>query len=110
MLILLLWLLWDILYIQKARKLNFEELQKISDNEIINSFTVIESDFKFPDDTKYPSIPVFLDETATVYPLQGTCIITGIEYVIAKNQGCVFSSIKDIVQIPFGTVKPFITF
>lgn len=89
----------------KAKRLSEEELLKLDDKDIINSYTVIKGEFEFPT-TKYPSIPVFLDDTTTVYSLSGNCVITGIEYVLAKNQGCKFK-FKEIIMIPFGEIKPF---
>lgn len=96
----------DPLYSQ-LKRLSIKELDKLPDLSIINSFTVIKADFTFPNNTKFPSIPVFLDKTTTVYPISGSCCITGIEYVLAKNQGCVFTKITDIVRVPFGSIKPF---
>lgn len=90
----------------KAKRLSKSELLKLDDKDIINSYTVIKAEFEFPAKTKYPSIPVFLDDTTTVYPLTGNCVITGIEYVLAKNQGCKFK-FQEIFKVPFGKIKPF---
>lgn len=46
--------------------------------------------FEFPSDVKYPSIPCYIDNTTTVYPLQGSAYITGPEFILAKKQGCKF--------------------
>lgn len=71
----------------KARDLKHFELESMSDFELIHSYTVIECDFKFPDDVIYPSIPVRADKITTVYPLKGYgVVITGIEYVLAKRR------------------------
>lgn len=37
-----------------------------------------------------PSILCYVYNTTTVYPSDGTGYLTGPEYVIANNQGCVF--------------------
>lgn len=89
-----------------GRILNAKELLKMKDEDIINSYTIVSGKFKFPKEVKYPSIPVYVDETTTAYPLSGVCTITGIEYVLAKNQGCKFD-FKEIYWIPFGDEKPF---
>lgn len=68
------------------------------------SYTVIYTEFKFPKDTMYPSIACKLDEDSCSYPLRGTSIITGMDYVVAKNLGCEFR-IKDIYHIPFKWIK-----
>jgi hypothetical protein len=57
--------------------------------------------FEFDKDkVKYPSIPCNIDEDTTVYPLKGECVITGLDYLVAKNQGCNIT-IKEIFYIPF---------
>ena len=86
-------------YIQ-YRRLTEVELNKLSMNEILYSYLVIQADFSFPPDTKYPSIPCFVDESCTIYPLNGSCVLTGSEYLLAKSQGCVLQ-INEIHYIPF---------
>lgn len=54
----------------------------------MSGYTIVFVHFKFPEQVKYPSIPVYIDKTTTVYPLEGTAYITGPEYILAKNQGC----------------------
>jgi hypothetical protein len=56
-------------------------------------------------DTKFPSIPVNVDENLTCYPLRGEAVITGIEFCLAKRQGCNFIEIHDIFLIPFTREK-----
>lgn len=53
-----------------------------------------------PSDVKYPSVSMYLNKSATVYPVSGKSILTGPEYVLAKNQGCSLD-ISYIFQIPF---------
>ena len=60
-----------------------KELNNWSPEKILYSYTIIKGSFKFPEGTKYPSIPVRADETTTVYPLEGNCIITGAELLCA---------------------------
>ena len=73
--------------------------------------------FKFPTTVKYPSIPCYIDNTTTVYPLTGSSFLTGPEYVLAKRQGCVFD-IKsafyiepktklNVVKNKYELIKPF---
>lgn len=56
--------------------------------------------FEFPEDTLYPSIPVYVDETTTVYPLKGKACLTGFEIVTALQQECKLKFIAGIA-IPF---------
>lgn len=94
----------------KARRLTIIELDKMSEEELILSYTVIKTSFKFPKNTKFPSIPCFVDKDTTVYPLSGSGILTGSEYLLAKEQGCYFK-IEDVFTIPFKdgekSYKPF---
>lgn len=69
---------------QNARIITFNELKELDDKEIIYNFIVIDTDFNFPKDTMYPSIPCSVDEATTIYPLSGSAVITGI---LARNQG-----------------------
>ena len=100
-----------------GRILKEKDLDKMSKEEILYSYTVIKCRFEFPKGLKYPSIPCYLDKTLTVYPLRGESILTGSEYLVAKSQGCKFK-IDEIYYIPFtkiedskgkiiGTVRPF---
>lgn len=40
-----------------------------------------------------------MDKTTTVYPLQGKCLLTGPEYILARNQNCEFT-FKSAFYIP----------
>jgi hypothetical protein len=75
-------------------------LDSMSFIDILYSYIVIKASFKFDKKVKYPSIPCFLDETTIVYPLQGECILTGSEYLLAKKQECKLT-IDEIYLIPF---------
>jgi len=88
----------------KGHLLNVEALEQMSFNDILYSYIIIKASFKFDKTIKYPSIPCYIDETTTVYPLEGECVLTGAEYLLAKNQGCDLQ-IKEIYYIPFEKVK-----
>lgn len=71
---------------QKSKKLDIVEFNKIMENKknrdkILNSFIIIKCAFEFPENVKYPSIPVSVDKTTTVYPLKGEAVLTGAEYL-----------------------------
>lgn len=76
----------------------------MTDDEILYSYIIIKTEFSFKETVKYPSIPCFIDKNTTVYPLKGSAILTGAEYILARNIGCVFK-IQDIYLIPFKTAK-----
>ena len=67
---------------------------------ILTSFVIYKVTFQFPPDTKYPSIPVYIDKTTTVYPLEGTALLTGVEYILAHRQGC-------DLKVAYAVVIPF---
>ena len=95
------------------RRLDEQELQALSRDEILYSYLIIHAQFEFPPETKYPSIPCYVDENCTIYPLRGVCVITGAEYILALSQGCRFTY-DDVFLIPFATdeykdTKPFST-
>jgi hypothetical protein len=52
-------------------QITVNQLNKLSIEEILYSFLIIHTRFDFPKTTKYPSLPCFVDEICTVYPLQG---------------------------------------
>ena len=94
-------------------KISVEELEKMSKDDVLYSYLIIHAEFEFPVGTKYPSIPCFVDENCTVYPIKGTGIITGSEYLLARSQGCKFR-FESINLIPFAQneykdIKPFTT-
>jgi hypothetical protein len=92
-----------------------------------DAFTALRIKFKFPDSIKFPPIPVSLDKNITIYPLEGESLITGLEYISAKNilnqalyilSTTKFIKIDDLkkkyfikiihgINIPFEKEKPF---
>lgn len=92
---------------ENGSSLTEEKLNELKIEELLFSYTIIKGTFKFPKTVKYPSIPCHLNETTTVYPLEGSCILTGAEYLLAKNQGAAIT-VKECYRVPFSqTVKPF---
>jgi hypothetical protein len=94
-----------------CRRMSISEFQMMSKYEMLYSYLILTADFEFPTGCKYPSIPCYVDENCTVYPLKGRCVITGSEYILASSQGCKFT-IDEIYNIPFRTseykdTKPF---
>lgn len=80
---------------QQAKLIPYDEVKTWDNEKLMAGFVILHGDFKFPKKVKYPSIPCYIDEKATVYPLEGSCLITGPEFILAKNQGCEFE-IKSI--------------
>lgn len=91
-------------YYKKLKHLTETELKTMNDDDILYSYIIIKTGFEFDSKIKYPSIPCFMDKDTTVYPLKGEAILTGAEYLVARNMGCKFT-FKEIILIPFRTVK-----
>jgi hypothetical protein len=69
-------------YYENCRHLTPTEFKVLSNEEILYSYLIIHADLVFPPGTNYPSIPCYVDENCTVYPLQGTFVLTGSEYLL----------------------------
>lgn len=85
---------------KRGKIIDVKKLSSLKDRELLYSYIIIYTDFEFKNNVKYPSIPCYIDETTTVYPLKGSGILTGAEYLLAKRQGCKFK-VRFIYQIPF---------
>lgn len=83
----------------KGRLLDPEDLKSWTNEQLLNGYLIINGSFSFPSNTKYPSIPCYIDNSTTVYPLTGKCLLTGPEYLLAKNQKCSIE-IKSVFFIP----------
>jgi len=84
----------------KARCMKFDEFNKLTTKEIIYSYIIIKGSFSFPKEVLYPSIPCYVDESTVVFPRSGDCLLTGAEYILAKNQKCKIG-IQEIFYVPF---------
>jgi hypothetical protein len=85
---------------ENCAQITTTRLKSLTREELLYNYLIISADFEFPSETKYPSIPCYVDENCTIYPLQGSCVITGAEYILAKSQKCKLK-IHDIYSIPF---------
>lgn len=57
--------------------------------------------FKFPPDTRFPSLPVRTDLYGLYYPLEGETYCTAPEIEVAHNMGCE-------IDIQFGVIAPWV--
>ena len=76
----------------------------MTDEDLLYSYIIIKGKFSFPKTVKFPSIPCFVDKDTTAYPLSGECVLTGAEYIVARNQGCEFR-LSDIYYMKFNNFK-----
>jgi hypothetical protein len=84
----------------KAARIYRNIIENMSYRELMLNYIVLDVDFNFPPDTKYPSIPTRVDNDVDIYPLEGRSIITGPEYLTAKSMGCKLR-VRSGVIIPF---------
>jgi hypothetical protein len=88
----------------KGKMLTTNQVLALSDEDLLNGYLIFNSKFKFPENTKYPSIPCYIDNSTTVYPLSGEALVSGPEYILARNQKCEFE-IKSAFYIPAVDIK-----
>ena len=91
---------------KKAWYLTTKEFEKLSDESLLFNYMTLELEFKFPSRIKYPCIPTRVDDNSDIYPLEGRSVLTGPEFLVARNMGCAFNFIEGVI-IPFkGGVNP----
>lgn len=90
-----------------------DELNYYFDKTWKESYGVLKVNFKFPDNSKYPCIPVHLDKSSTIYPLEGeNILVSTYELIVARQMGVELSNVSGCI-IPFlhkeeeGFVYPF---
>ena len=81
-------------------KVSGEEFFDLYGKKLIKSFTGLKIKFKFPDTVKYPNLPVRLDLSSVIFPLEGETFCTGIEFYLAMQLKCQIEIIGG-VYIPF---------
>lgn len=64
-----------------ANLITKEVIDKWDPEDFLRGYLIVNTDFEFPKNVKYPSIPCYIDKTSTVYPLKGeNAFLTGPEY------------------------------
>lgn len=71
--------------------INPSELNDWLVEKFLCGYLIAKGSFKLSEDVQYPSIPCYIDQGTTVYPLEGEAYLTGPEYLLAKQQGCEFN-------------------
>ena len=75
---------------------------------IENAYSMFKVSFTFPETIIHPSLPVTMNDTNVIYPLEGETIATGYELYLALTQGCNLK-LKEGYIIPFkGDTKPYL--
>lgn len=77
-----------------------ETVKRMSTEDLILNYIVLDVEFKFKNTVKYPCIPTRVDDDIDIYPREGRSTITGSEYLVARSMGC-FLHVKSGVMVPF---------
>ena len=84
----------------KAVRIYEKTVLKMSNEQLLLNYIMLDVKFDFPEDIKYPCIPTRVDDDIDIYPLKGRSVITGSEYLVAKSMGCKLY-VNEGVMIPF---------
>jgi len=80
-------------------------LESIGEHHLLKSFTGLKIKFLFPSNTLYPNLPVRLDFSSIIFPLEGETFCTGSEFLLAMRLNCEISILGG-VHIPFQNSQP----
>ena len=90
------------------RFLNQQAMENLPLRDYFRNYIVVEARFSHPDEVKFPGIPQNVDDTTTIYPKSGNGVMTGYEFLLAKNLGCELKNVHAMV-IPFKTESEIAT-
>jgi len=90
--------------LDKAVYLFNKTVIEMSNQDLLFNYIVLDVEFKFSADVKYPCIPTRVDDDVDIYPLSGRSIITGPEYLVAKSMGC-HLVVKKGYMVPFEVIN-----
>lgn len=93
----------DIDKIEMYQKITYSKFKSYN-YDLLRCYSAFKIYFKFSPSVRYPNLPVMLDDTTTVFPLEGITICTGLELVLADRLGCEID-IQESVIIPFQSKK-----
>ena len=86
--------------VDKAARVFNKTIENMNANDLLFNYVVLDVDFTFNSNTKYPCIPCRVDDDVDIYPVSGNSIITGCEYLVARSMGCKLY-VRDGILIPF---------
>lgn len=69
-------------------------------HRLVRSYTALKVKFRFSEKVRYPCLPVRVDKTSIIFPLEGESFCTGLELLLAIRLGCE-------VEIIGGSIIPF---
>ena len=77
-----------------------EAFYNLYQRNLIKSYTGLKIKFRFPDSVQYPNLPVRLDFSSVIFPLEGETFCTGVEFYLAMQLKCQIEILGGVF-IPF---------
>ena len=77
-----------------------EDFYQLYQRNLIKSYTGLKIKFRFPGSVQYPNLPVRLDFSSVIFPLEGETFCTGIEFYLAMQLKCQIDILGGVF-IPF---------
>ena len=77
-----------------------EDFYQLYQGNLIKSYTGLKVKFRFPDSVQYPNLPVRLDFSSVIFPLEGETFCTGVEFYLAMRLNCQIEILGGVF-IPF---------
>jgi len=77
-----------------------EDFYQLYQRNLIKSYTGLKIKFRFPDSVQYPNLPVRLDFSSVIFPLEGETFCTGVEFYLAMQLKCQIEILGGVF-IPF---------
>jgi len=77
-----------------------EAFYNLYQRNLIKSYTGLKIKFRFPDSVRYPNLPVRLDFSSVIFPLEGETFCTGVEFYLAMQLKCQIEILGGVF-IPF---------
>jgi hypothetical protein len=71
---------------------------------LVDSFSAFKVLFRFDSSVRFPCIPVHLDDSSIVFPLEGEAFVNGPELLVAYNNGAIIEVLEGVI-IPFVDVS-----
>ena len=84
--------------------MNLETFLGKYSHRLIRSYTALKVKFKFPGKVRFPCLPVRVDKTSIIFPLEGESFCTGLELLLAIRLGCEIEILGGSI-IPFSSQK-----
>ena len=85
-------------------RIHDNNVRRIVNDYLLRGYIMVDVDYKFPKDIKYPCLTESLNETSSGYFREGRTVCTGYELKVALDSGCEIT-VNEGVLIPFTNSK-----